>query len=136
MRTNRILAVLLPSLLLAAQASAAVSDEVFQTAEPSLSEPLWQMAIQPEALNKAYAQRLAPAEFREARPAIKVTPEMRGQVAPDAAARIQAAGKVAAGPLAAIGVLPQSVYTNALLNFEGNSANGGAPSDVDRKSVV
>ena len=131
MRTNRILAVLLPSLLLAAQASAAVSDEVFQTAEPSLSEPLSQMAVEAGALNKAYAQRLAPAEFREARPAIKVTPEMRGHGAPDAAARIQAAAKVAAGPLAAIGVLSQPVYTNALLNFEGNSANGSAPSDVN-----
>ena len=131
MRTNRILAVLLPSLLLAAQASAAVSDEVFQTAEPSLSEPLSQMAVEAGALNKAYAQRLAPAEFREARPAIKVTPEMRGHGAPDAAARIQAAAKVAAGPPAAIGVLPQPVYTNALLNFEGNSAHGAAPSDVN-----
>lgn len=130
MRTNRILSVLLPSLLLAAQASAAVS-EVFQTAEPSLSEPLWQMAVEAGALNAAYAQRQAPAEFREARPAIRVTAEMRGQVAPDASARIQAASKAAPGPLAAIGVLPQPVYTDALLNFAGNSANGSAPSDVN-----
>ena len=132
MRTIRILSVLLPSLLLvAAQPSAAITTEVFQTAEPSLSEPLWQMAVAAGALNAAYAQRLAPAEFREARPAIKVTPEMRGKGAPDALAQIQAAGKAAPGPLAAIGVLPQPVFTDALLNFEGNSANGSAPSDVN-----
>ena len=127
MRIHRI--PLMLALLLATQIPAAYAqDASVRIAAPSLSEPLSQMAVQAGALDAAYARNMAPPLPREARPAIKVTPEMRGYGADDAKPQVQAAAAV---PPAGSGALTQPVYTNNLLNFEGSGANGSAPSDVN-----
>lgn len=119
---------MLPALLMSPLGTSATAAELgVSSAEASLSQPLWAMAVQPDVLRAANNE----AAPREARPAIKVTPAMRGEGAAPAAARSQAFAALAAPLALASGSLAQPVFTNNLLNFEGAPAVNTAPSDVN-----
>ena len=115
MKSIRILAAVGMTLLSAAQASAQATEE-----STRLSAPLSELAVQPDILNALSAPSTA------GRPARIITAEMRGK----GAAAVQAGDAAADAGVVAAPPLSMMTFTGGtILNFDGNSVNGSAPSD-------